>query len=64
MGRSCQELTLMDALADPLVQSLMEADRVDARELEATLNQVAATLRRQSGRGGADSARVCQLTFA
>ena len=64
MGRSCHELTLMDALADPLVQSLMEADRVDAQELQATLNRVAGTLRRQSGRGGAATARVCQLTFA
>jgi hypothetical protein len=62
MNRRCHELTLMDALSDPLVQVLMAADQVDTRELEATLNQVAGTLRRESGCGGAAVARVCRVT--
>jgi hypothetical protein len=62
MNRPDRELTLMDALTDPLVQALMEADQVDARELEAALNEVAGTLRRQSGCGGPAVARICRLT--
>jgi hypothetical protein len=62
MNRPDRELTLMDALTDPLVQALMEADQVDARELEAALNEVAGTLRRQSGYGGPAVARICRLT--
>jgi hypothetical protein len=43
----CQELTLGEMLADPIVRALMDADRVDPAELEAALRSVAsrATLR-------------------
>jgi len=62
MNRPCRELTLMDALADPLVQVLMAADDVDAHALEATLNEVAGTLRQQSGCDGAAVARLCRVS--
>jgi hypothetical protein len=52
----------MDALADPLVQVLMAADDVDAHALEATLNEVAGTLRQQSGCDGAAVARLCRVS--
>lgn len=42
MSLSChEELTLSDALSDPLIQAVMAADGVDARELEAMLSDVA-----------------------
>jgi hypothetical protein len=36
-----QELTLRSALSDPLIRSLMAADRVDRRELESMLLRIA-----------------------
>ena len=40
-----QELTLREALADPLVRALMKADRVNPGKLEACLNAVGDRLR-------------------
>jgi hypothetical protein len=40
-----RELTLRDALSDPVIRAVMEADRVDPDELEADLNEIARTLR-------------------
>ncbi|HKO09379.1 MAG TPA: hypothetical protein VJ487_16860 [Alphaproteobacteria bacterium] len=39
------EPKLAEALCDPVVQAVMEADGVDARELGATLSRVARTVR-------------------
>ncbi len=36
-----QELTLQSALSDPLIRTLMAADRVDRRELESMLLRIA-----------------------
>jgi hypothetical protein len=35
-----REPTLKDILSDSIIKAVMEADRVDARELEAMLRQV------------------------
>ena len=40
------EPNLSEALADPLIRSLMQADRVDPRELELSLAEIARTLPR------------------
>ena len=39
-----QELTLDNALTDPLVRTMMAADGVDPRELDAMLRDIVATL--------------------
>ena len=36
-----QELTLRSALSDPLIRTLMAADRVDRRQLESMLLRIA-----------------------
>jgi hypothetical protein len=41
MRLESQELTLRSALSDPLIRSLMAADRVDRRELESMLLRIA-----------------------
>jgi hypothetical protein len=41
MRTQSQELTLRSALSDPLIRSLMAADRVDRRELESMLLRIA-----------------------
>jgi hypothetical protein len=46
MMQSCGELNLNCALADPMVRSVMAADRVDPQELAAMLAAVAQTLPR------------------
>jgi len=48
MNRSCRELTLTEALSDPLVRTVMAADGVDPRELEATMNRIAGVVARNS----------------
>jgi hypothetical protein len=45
MKRSFHELTLTNVLTDPMVQTVMAADRVDPQELAAMLAAVAATLK-------------------
>ena len=44
MQRSYNELTLSNALADPMVRAVMAADRVDPQELAAMLTAIASTL--------------------
>ena len=39
-----QELTIKNALADPLVQTVMAADGVDPHELSAMLSEIVSTL--------------------
>ena len=41
MLRPCGELSLADALADPLIQALMLADAVDPAELKALMRETA-----------------------
>jgi hypothetical protein len=41
MRISSQELTLSSALSDPLIRSLMAADKVDPAKLESMLRQIA-----------------------
>jgi hypothetical protein len=41
MRPGSQELTLRSALSDPLIRTLMAADRVDRRELESMLLRIA-----------------------
>jgi hypothetical protein len=45
MQRSYNELTLSNALSDPMVRTVMAADRVDPQELAAMLAAIASTLR-------------------
>jgi hypothetical protein len=44
MSRCYPEPNLSEALADPLIRSLMQADRVDPRELSLSLSEIARTL--------------------
>jgi hypothetical protein len=39
--RWCGELTVPEILSDPIVQAVMEADRVDPRALEVQLQTIA-----------------------
>jgi hypothetical protein len=41
MGQACQELTLRNALSDPLIRTVMAADNVDPAELESMLRRIA-----------------------
>lgn len=43
-----QELTLKNALSDPMVRTVMAADGVDPRELNSMLHEIVATLDRRS----------------
>jgi hypothetical protein len=45
MQRSYSELTLSNALSDPMVRTVMAADRVDPQELAVMLAAIASTLR-------------------
>ena len=45
MKHAGQELTLTNMLTDPMVRTVMAADRVDAQELAAMLAGIAETLR-------------------
>jgi len=48
---SCRkELTLREALADPLVRALMKADRVNAGKLEACLSAIGERLRERAAK--------------
>lgn len=50
MTRCHREPTLKEALADPVIRAVMDADGVDPRELERRLNEIAASLRQRSTR--------------
>jgi hypothetical protein len=45
-----RELSLHDALSDPVIQTLMDADGVDPVALEADLREIAKTLRHRPTR--------------
>jgi hypothetical protein len=63
MRHQRQELTLTNALSDPLVRTVMAADGVDPRKLSAMLREIGSTLDRRSRyqlqRGGSLSATNC-----
>lgn len=61
MSRCSREWSLQDALSDPLIQAVMEADGVDPDELAADLSEIALTLRR---RGAAPAARCDMALYA
>jgi hypothetical protein len=42
--RHCQELTLQNALTDPLIRTVMAADGVDPHELNSMLGEIVAAL--------------------
>ena len=44
MSSHCREPRLREMLSDSIIKAVMEADSVDARELEAELRQTAALL--------------------
>ena len=44
MTGCCGDITLSDALSDPIVQAIMQADNVDPAELEADLLAMAREL--------------------
>ena len=44
MSSHCRELRLEEMLAESIIKAVMEADRVDSRELKAELRQTAALL--------------------
>lgn len=48
MRHQRRELTLKDALSDPLVRTMMAADGVDPQELSAMFNEIVATLDQRS----------------
>jgi hypothetical protein len=48
MNKSHREMTLTDALSDPLIRTVMAADGVDPRELAAILRTMAGKLDRSS----------------
>jgi len=64
MNRSCRELTLTEALSDPLVRTVMAADGVDPRELEATMNRIAGVVARNSPHLRERAARPCRLPLS
>jgi hypothetical protein len=45
MGIASQELTLSSALSDPLIRTLMTADKVDPTKLESMLRRIAQELK-------------------
>ncbi len=45
MGKARQELTLNSALSDPLIRTLMAADKVDPVKLESMLRRIAQEVR-------------------
>ena len=45
MGTVIQELTLSSALSDPLIRTLMTADKVDPVKLESMLRRIAEGLK-------------------
>ena len=46
IGAGCRDVTLHEALADPLVRAVMAADRVDPTRLAAELGETARRLAR------------------
>jgi len=53
------EPTLSDALADPVITAMMEADGVDPRALESNLGKLARTLARERRECGEAPPRRC-----
>jgi hypothetical protein len=52
--------TLREALADPLIRTIMAADRVDPQRLEAQLKGMASTIARRSASARSPSFFACR----
>jgi hypothetical protein len=52
MSRCHREPTLTEALADPLIRTLMQADGVDPEQLEASLKATARQIRGRNSKRG------------
>ena len=48
IGTCCREMSLSDALSDPLIRAVMAADRVDPARLAAELGETARRLARNN----------------
>jgi hypothetical protein len=48
IGAGCRDITLSEALADPLIRAVMAADRVDPARLAAELGETARRLARNT----------------
>lgn len=48
IGAGCRDMSLHEALADPLIRAVMAADRVDPARLAAELGETARWLARSS----------------
>ena len=46
IGAGCRDISLQEALADPLIRAVMAADRVDPTRLAAELGETARRLAR------------------
>jgi hypothetical protein len=58
MKQSSYELTLTNAFTDPMVRTVMAADRVDPTELAAMLAAMAQTLQRSPPRPSGHAAQL------
>jgi hypothetical protein len=48
IGAGCRDMSLAEALADPLIRAVMAADRVDPTQLAVQLGETARRLARKS----------------
>ncbi len=48
IGAGCRDMSLAEALADPLIRAVMAADRVDPTRLAADLGETARRLARNT----------------
>jgi hypothetical protein len=48
VGAGCRDMSLREALADPLIRAVMAADRVDPARLAAELDETARRLARSN----------------
>ena len=48
IGAGCRDMSLQEALADPLIRAVMAADRVDPARLALELGETARRLARRS----------------
>jgi hypothetical protein len=62
-ARAC-DLSLTEALADPVVRAVMDADGVDPRKLAAELREMAAALNLFDRAPVITDARRCGTSFA
>jgi hypothetical protein len=59
MPRCYREPTVTEALADPLIRLVMQADGVDVDELDAALTRTAAEISRRRARSVTPGLQAC-----